>query len=123
MRLKIIETILALLIPFLTGYITTNENSLCLKITIGLIGIVVAAVANLITLIKLQENWIVYRTTAESLKHEKFLYLTKAGPYAGTDSFPLFVERIESYISKENTQWATYIKKDDNSSTEEAAGK
>lgn len=108
MRLKITETILALLIPLLTGYITTTMVGL--KIVVGLIGIIVAATANIITLYKFQENWIEYRTVAESLKHEKFLYITHAGAYKDSTSFPIFVERFESFISKENTQWASYIK-------------
>src|SRR5437016_4084527 len=29
-----------------------------------------------------QQNWILYRSTAESLKHEKFLFEATAGPYA-----------------------------------------
>ena len=108
MRLKITETILALLIPLLTGYITTGMVGL--KIVVGLIGIIVAATANIITLYKFQENWIEYRTVAESLKHEKYLYITHAGAYKDSSSFPIFVERFESFISKENTQWASYIK-------------
>jgi hypothetical protein len=108
MRLKITETILALLIPLLTGYITTTMVGL--KIVVGLIGIIVAATANIITLYKFQENWIEYRTVAESLKHEKFLYITHAGAYKDSSSFPIFVERFESFISKENMQWASYIK-------------
>lgn len=106
-RLKIMEIILALLIPFLTGYIT--QQNLELKVWVGIIGVLVAIITGLITLFKLQENWIQYRTVAESLKHEKFLFVTKAGPYKKPDSFLDFVERFESYISKENTQWASYI--------------
>ncbi|MGI8569091.1 MAG: DUF4231 domain-containing protein [Methylocella sp.] len=29
-----------------------------------------------------QANWIAYRSTSEALKHEKFLFLAKAGPFA-----------------------------------------
>lgn len=108
MNLKVLETVLALMIPLLTGYIKTEGMQL--KFTVGLIGVVVAATTNIITLCKFQENWVQYRNVAESLKHEKYLYITKAGPYKDSRSFPEFVERIESYISKENTQWVSYIK-------------
>ena len=107
MRLKIAETVLALTIPFMTAYITTETVGL--KIIVGFIAIVVAAITNFVTLCKFQENWIEYRTVAESLKHENFLYITKSGPYKNGDAFSEFVERIESYISKENTKWASYI--------------
>jgi hypothetical protein len=32
-----------------------------------------------------QINWVLYRSTAEALIHEKYLYLSGAGPYAGAD--------------------------------------
>ena len=107
MRLKVFEIILALFVPFLTGYIT--DHTTWLKITVGLIGVSVAAIAGITTLYKLQENWLAYRGVAESLKYEQFLYLTKSGPYKDPDTFSAFVERIESIISKENTKWTTYF--------------
>ena len=74
----------------------------------------VAAIAGIITLVKFQENWIEYRTVAESLKLEKFLFLAKAGPYKGvTDTFPLFVERFESLISTSTKKWVDYVSKKD----------
>lgn len=36
-------------------------------------------------LYQLQEDWISYRSTAEALKHERYLYLARAGPYVGED--------------------------------------
>jgi hypothetical protein len=44
------------------------------------------------------------------LKHEKFLFLTGAEPYNVAEPFGLFVNRVESLISKENTQWKLYMK-------------
>jgi hypothetical protein len=108
LRLKVSETILALLIPLLVGYIT--DDMIGLKVIVGLIGVVVAVLANTITLFKFQENWVEYRAVAESLKHEKYLYITKAGIYTDGNTFPVFVERFEGYLSKENAQWTTYIK-------------
>ncbi|MHC6591591.1 DUF4231 domain-containing protein [Arthrobacter sp. C152] len=32
-------------------------------------------------LYQFQERWITYRSTAAALKHERYLYLAKAGPY------------------------------------------
>ncbi len=119
LRLKIMETILALFIPFLTGYITTNNISL--KVVVGVLGIIVAAISGLVTLIKFQENWIEYRLVAESLKYEKFLFLAKTGHYKNltdptdtpesTASYRLFVERFESLISSSNAKWISYISK------------
>ena len=66
----------------------------------------------IITLIKFQENWIEYRTVAESLKLEKFLFLSKAGPYKNSNEiFPTFVERFESLISTSTKKWVDYVAK------------
>ena len=48
-------------------------------------------------------------TTCESLKKEKFLYLAEARPYDKSDRFNLLVERVESLISEENTNWSELI--------------
>ncbi len=110
LSLKIIEIILALFIPLLSGYITHDGNYL--KLTVGIIGIIVAATAGLITLIKFQENWVEYRSISEALKLEKFLFLSKAGPYKDiTDPYPLFVERFENLISTSTKKWVSYISK------------
>ena len=87
-RFKVLETIFALMIPFLIGYITTERIEL--QLTVGFIGVVVAVVTNVVTLLKLQENWIEYRTVAESLKHEKFMFVTRSGPYITPTAFSAF---------------------------------
>jgi hypothetical protein len=107
-RLRVIEITAAAIIPFLAGII--NSNSVQIKIVIGLLGLIIVVITGAVTLYKFQENWIEYRTTCESLKHEKFLYLTSIEPYSGEKSFQLLVQRIENLISKENTKWMEYIK-------------
>lgn len=109
-RLKVVEIVVSLSIPFTVAYITNNNDSL--KIIVGILGIVVAAVASIMTLMKYQENWIEYRTVAESLKMEKFLYLSEAGPYKKIkEPFRLFVERFESLISTSTKKWMDYTSK------------
>ena len=51
-----------------------------------------------------------YRTTAEALKQEKYLYLTGSTPYSETDSFSLFVTRIENVITNQNSGWVETVK-------------
>jgi Protein of unknown function (DUF4231) len=46
-------------------------------------------------LYQLQEHWISYRSTAEALKHERYLYLARVGPYVGEDRHRVLAERIE----------------------------
>jgi Protein of unknown function (DUF4231) len=58
-------------------------------------------------LMQYQQNWITYRATCERLKHEKFLYLSHAGPYAtAADPEVLLAERVESLVSQEHAAWA-----------------
>lgn len=110
LRLKVSEIIIALFIPFFSGYIDTDGKFL--KLTVGFLGVAVAAIAGLITLIKFQENWTEYRTISETLKFEKFLFLSKAGPYKDIQNpYPLFVERFETLISTSTKKWESYTSK------------
>ena len=53
-------------------------------------------------------SWITYRSTCESLKHEKYVYLGKAGPYAGSaDAHAVLADRIEALVSQEHAKWAS----------------
>jgi len=73
----------------------------------GALGAVVVVLEGLQQLFQFQQNWIAYRSTAEGLKHEKFLYLAAAGPYAGFDGRDrLLAERVESLVSQEHAAWA-----------------
>ena len=55
---------------------------------------------------KYQENWINYRTTCETLKKEISFYKVGLGDYRDAENLEaLFVERVESLISRENTMW------------------
>ena len=103
-RLRVLEIVFAMSIPFLVSEITNDTHFL--KGIVGVIAVCVAVISGLVTLYKYQENWIEYRTVAETLKHEKFLYMTKTPPYDEDDAFHALVERVEGVISKENTTWA-----------------
>jgi hypothetical protein len=70
------------------------------------LGVFVAVIASLLGLLQLQERWIEYRGTAESLRREEFLFLTQTEPYDKNDAFHLLVQRVEALLSKENTEWA-----------------
>jgi hypothetical protein len=56
-------------------------------------------------LYQFQEHWITYRSTAEALKHERYLYLAQAGPYVGDDRPRQLAERIEGLVSQEHAKW------------------
>jgi hypothetical protein len=102
-RLRFAEIVAASIIPFLSGF---AGGSLPIKVAIGALGVVVAVIASLLGLLQLQEHWIEYRATAESLRKEKFLFLTQTEPYDKDDAFHLLVQRAEALLSKENADWA-----------------
>ena len=109
-RLQVAAILASATIPFLSGYIT--ETTILLKLSVGFLGLAVAAITAILGLYKFQENWLEFRTTCESLKHEKYLFLTKSEPYDQEESFRLLVDRVESLISKENTAWNRCMKKE-----------
>ena len=102
-QLKTLELLAATLIPFLAAF----NFSHVLWVTGGL-GVVITLLEGVLHLNQYQQNWISYRSTCESLKHEKFLYLGKASIYAtAADPHALLAERIESLVSQEHAKWAS----------------
>ncbi len=115
--LRLFEIAFASASPFLVSQITADTPAL--KIIVGSMGVCVAVIAGIVSLYRFQENWIEYRATAESLKHEKFLFLTKSPPYDGENSFHAFVSNVESRISKENTNWSGSVREKSNTGSRE----
>lgn len=106
-RLQLIQLSSAASIPFIMTL--TSENETWVRLIIAFLGLGIAVIAGLLALYKFEEKWIKYRTIAESLKHEKFRYLTKVIPYTNPqNAFSLLVERVETLISQENRDWAQY---------------
>lgn len=102
-RLKISEIVSAAIIPFLAA-----SNIPRAVIVIGGLGVLVTVFEGLLQLNQYHENWIRYRSTCESLKHERYIYLASAGPYAAAEKpRSLLAERIESLVSQEHAKWAT----------------
>jgi hypothetical protein len=52
-----------------------------------------------------QTNWILYRSTAEVLQREKFLYYAEAGPYKSPDRDSRLAERVDDVLSRETLKW------------------
>ena len=74
---------------------------------LSIFGVIIAALNFMLSLNKYHENWIQYRMTCELLRHERYLYLTRAGEYGQSDApFQNLVMRCESIISSENIDWA-----------------
>lgn len=77
------------------------------QIAAGL-GVLIAIIEGLQQLNQYQSNWTAYRSTSEALKHEKYLYLARAGPYvAAAQPAAMLAERTEALVSQENAKWFT----------------
>ena len=115
--LQIVQIVTGALIPFLA--LQVKASQIRLDLAVGLLGVIVAVTGGVLTLCKFQELWVGYRTTAETLKHEKYLYRTGSGPYAVENALQILVERVERVISQENTSWVRIAK----AKKDEALGK
>ena len=101
----------AALIPFIIALDLAN----CGNIIAAGLGLMITILSGVSSVLKLEKKWTEYRTTAETIKHERYLYFTKSEPYNKPHIvFNEFVKRIESIISKENSYWNQYIIKSDN---------
>lgn len=97
--LKLAEVMAAALVPLLAG-LSANPWST------GLVGALVVVLEGVQHLNQYHDRWISYRSTAEGLKHEKYLHAAKAGPYTtANDPQALLAERVESIISQEHAKW------------------
>ena len=76
--------------------------------------IISAGVAIIIAISQMEkyfETWILYRTTAEALKREKFLFQNGCAQYSNLsepDKNRLLVERVESMTSSENSKFFAF---------------
>lgn len=102
-RIKIVEIAAAALIPFVSAF-----NFQHMSWVSGGLGVVITVLEGMLHLNQYEQNWITYRSTCEALKHEKYVYLGKAGPYSGSaDAHALLADRIESLVSQEHAKWAS----------------
>ena len=102
-RMRLCEIVFACSLPFLVG-LPELFGSFSAPL-IALVGVSIAILSGALALYKFEQNWIEYRTTSESLKHQRFLYITGTAPYDQTDAFNLLVLRVETLISKQNSDW------------------
>jgi hypothetical protein len=97
--IKVIEISCAALVPLLS-----QING----VATALLGSAVLVFEALQQINQWQHNWITYRSTCEALRHEKYSYLGRSGPYKDMDETAAkqaLVERVESLISTEHSKW------------------
>jgi hypothetical protein len=106
--LKLAQVIIAALVPLTSAFPIPATEFKWVTAILGLLVLIIEAVQQLN---QDQQNWIAYRSTCEALKHEKYLYLAGAGPYANADNaekrLALLADRIEGLISQEHAKWVS----------------
>ncbi len=101
MRIKLVQVVAAGVIPVLAA------ADLPVWVA-GALGALIVVLESVQQLFQFHSNWTHYRSTAEALKHEKYLYIARAGAYAkAANPAALLAERIESRVSQEHAAWAT----------------
>lgn len=101
--LKFVQISLAVLIPVLS-----HLDPAIAKWATSIAGALIAVLEGMQHMNQYSTLWVTYRSTAERLKHEKFLFLSAAGPYrALTESERLIqlAERVEEHVSTEHANW------------------
>ena len=99
--LKLFPIVSAAIIPFAAGVSAPPYLT-------GGLGVLIVILEGLQSLNQYQHNWITYRSTCEELKHEKYLWLARAGPYLDVENpAALLAERVESLISREHAKWVS----------------
>ncbi len=100
-RVKVIELVVAASVPPLAAL----EVS---PVVVTIVASLVVVLEGLQHLFQWNEHWIAYRSTCEALKHERYLYLARAGPYAApSDPRALLAERVEGLVSQEHAKWTS----------------
>ena len=100
------------LFPTIVLYVSSMRE--LIFIISGIFGAVIVIIQAVDKLQKCKELHIQYRHTCERLKHEKHMFLYKAGDYFDGDPRKLeglFIERCESIMSTEVGNWATLNEK------------
>jgi Protein of unknown function (DUF4231) len=95
--------------------IVANSGQLGAGPTAALLGVLIVLVEGLLQLNQFQQLWIAYRSTAEALKHEQFLFLAHARPYDDADEgtrLRRLAEQVEALVSQEHARWVSLRERD-----------
>jgi len=98
-RLKLLEVVAAACIPLVATHFPMLAAGL---------GALVVVLEGIQHLYQFQLGWTSYRSTAEALKHEKYLFLAGAEVYESLEQEAakrLLASRVESLVSTEHARW------------------
>jgi len=115
LRLRVLEILLGTGITIFSHFATQPWGTLAIAVAGGL----VAISGSLLALNRHQENWLRYRSLAEALEREKYLFLTESAPYddPGT-AFHRLVNTSETMLGAESALWSRQMSEQGESSAQ-----
>ena len=121
-RLKIATLAISVSIPLAAVLVTLSP--IVGAVTTGALGATIALLEGLQQLNQYHNNWIAYRSTAEALKHERFLFLSKTGAYGSAQNpTALLAENVEGLVSSEHAKWTSVQEQAAAAKTQAATGR
>jgi hypothetical protein len=106
LRLRILEILLGTAITILSPFASRLPLGLG-SFAIALAGGAIAVSGSMLALNRHQENWLRYRSLAEALKREKYLFLTASPPYDDpATAFHRLVNTSEALLGAESSLWS-----------------
>ena len=113
-RYQIIVIIASATIPVInlaSGWSQEQYTEHAALLTTSLISAAVAIIIAFTQMEKFFETWILYRTTAETLKREQLLFQNSCAEYSNLsepDKNRLLVEKVEAMLSSENSKFFAF---------------
>ena len=109
--LRLVTIVGAVVVPALVaGSTVAGWPGDAAQIGTWIVSLVVAVSAAVEGFFQFGQRWRNYRSTAERLKTEGWLYLQLAGPYASTaDAYRMFANRVEELIERNVTVYITEV--------------
>jgi hypothetical protein len=107
--LQLLTILFGTIIPVI-NIIDIPNNDFVIRLTSAILASIIVGITGLLQLIKAHESWILWRSTAETLKKEYNLYMLEAGDYSNLELTDvtrdkIFIERIEAIITMEGTKY------------------
>lgn len=102
-RLKLLQITLAIAVP-----VFSHLDPVVAKWATSVAGALIGVLEGVQHMNQYSTLWVTYRSTAERLKHEKYLFLSVAGPYRGLTEpqrLMALAERVEEHVSTEHANW------------------
>ncbi len=98
----VLNIVISALIPFATLFIDVYIPA---KYIVAMMGSTITIISALNSTFGYHKHWIEYRTVAESLKHQKVLYMNNCYPYNVENKGELLILMINSILELENRNW------------------